>query len=77
MHLNTQVANENNGQIEAPTVLTLTRREAAVRLKIGLSTLDQLTKKGRIAVCRIGRRRLYTPRALEDYIARTETQKAA
>lgn len=53
-------------------VLTLTRKEAAERLNISTSMLDLLTKNGAIAVCKIGRRRLYRPQALADYVAQTE-----
>jgi excisionase family DNA binding protein len=50
----------------------LTRKEAAERLKISTSMLDILTKDGKLAVCRIGRRRLYRPSALADYAAQIE-----
>lgn len=57
---------------DGPTVLT--RKEAAERLKISQSMLDILTKQGKIAVCRIGRRRLFTTTALAEYVSRTETK---
>jgi excisionase family DNA binding protein len=67
----------NSGVGEEIGVLTLTRKEAAEQLKISVSMLDLLTKNGRIAVCRVGRRRLYTPRALSDYLNSTERRSRA
>ena len=62
---------------DALPVLTLTRKQAAEQLKISVSMLDLLTKDGKIAVCRVGRRRLYTPRALSDYLNSTERRSRA
>jgi len=62
---------------EEIAVLTLTRIEATGHLKISTSMLDLLTKEGKIAVYRIGRRRLYRPPALADYVAQTERKSRA
>jgi len=67
---------QQNG-VEPLSVLTLTRQEAARHLNISTSMLDILTKTGKIAVCRVGRRRLYTPRALSDYLNSTERRSRA
>jgi len=58
-------------------VLALTRKQAAECLKISTSMLDLLTKRGDIAVCQIGRRRLYRPEALRDYLSRVESPRRA
>ena len=71
--LETEVQRNSAGDV--PTVLT--RKEAAARLKISQSMLDVLTKDGKIAVCKVGRRRLYTPAALTDYVTRIETRLRA
>ncbi len=55
----------------------LTRLEAAQYLKISVSMLDLITKQRAIAVCRVGRRRLYTPKSLEAYLATIERPRAA
>jgi excisionase family DNA binding protein len=66
-----QIQTSSHGAETVP-ILTLSRKEAAEQLKISVSMLDLLTKDGKIAVCRVGRRRLYTPRALSDYVTSTE-----
>jgi excisionase family DNA binding protein len=71
-----QAIPQSGGSAELP-VLTLTRKQAAEQLKISVSMLDLLTKDGKIAVCRVGRRRLYTPRALSDYLNSTERRSRA
>jgi excisionase family DNA binding protein len=52
----------------------LTRKEAAERLKISTSMLDLISKAGKIAVCRVGRRRLFRPSALAEYAAQVEVK---
>lgn len=68
---------ENGASVAALPVLTLTRAQAAERLNISESYLDLLTKDGKIAVCRVGRRKLYRPQALDDYLAQTERKTRA
>jgi len=63
--------NGTNGRV------TFTRQEAAQILGIGLSTLDVLTKAGRIGVCRSGRRRLYLQRHFDAYLESIESEPEA
>ncbi len=62
---------------DAPVVRTLTRKQASEQLQISVSMLDLLTKKGRIRVCKIGRRRVYLPSFLEEFCERAAETKAA
>lgn len=61
------------------TIRTFTRKEAAEILGVSQSTLDVMTKAGKIGVCRVGRRRLYLERHLTEFLNSTEstTPKAA
>jgi hypothetical protein len=68
-----QVSLINNS--DAPMVRTLTRKQASEQLQISVSMLDLLTKKGRIRVCKIGRRRVYLPIFLEEFCERSRRQK--
>lgn len=62
----------DSSDVGPPLILTYTRKQAAELLHISESMLDLLTKDGKISVCRVGRRRLYTPEALTDYLKSTE-----
>ena len=60
-------------QVEAPTKPLLHRREiAALRLGIGLRTLDELLATRKIASVKIGKRRLVSEEALQKFIKRSE-----
>ena len=67
----------NDPAINETTPKTLTRKQAAIALGLSVSTLDALTKKNKIAVCRAGRRKIYLPRHLEEYLAAIERPRAA
>ncbi|MBA3572796.1 MAG: helix-turn-helix domain-containing protein [Pyrinomonadaceae bacterium] len=56
--------------------LTFTRAEASRKLKISISTLDNLTRAKRIPVCRIGRRRLYTQKSLEAALEQFQAEES-
>jgi len=71
----TQSENSENGA--ALPVLTYTRNQAADALNISLKYLDTLTADGKIAVCKVGRRKLYRPQALADYLTQTERKTRA
>ena len=62
---------------EQPAVITLSKKDAAKALSISVSTLDRITRKGAIAVCRIGRRKVFTLQALNDYVSQTERKQRA
>lgn len=66
---------ETSATSAALPVLTLTRKEAAKELKISQSMLDLLTRAGKIAVCKVGRRRLYRPEALSAYLDQIESTR--
>jgi excisionase family DNA binding protein len=66
-----------NSDSQAMPPRTLTRKEASELLGLSQSTLDTLTKAGKIGVCRAGRRRLYLPRHIEEYLAAIERKPKA
>lgn len=53
-----------------PNALALERDEAAARLRIHVRTLDALRHRGEIAFVKIGRRILYRPEDLSEFLAR-------
>ena len=52
--------------------LVLRRELAALRLGISLRTMDELIASGRIATVKIGRRRLISEQAIQDFIRKSE-----
>jgi excisionase family DNA binding protein len=66
----------NNSDAPATTIRTFTRKEAAEILGVSQSTLDVMTKAGKIGVCRVGRRRLYLERHLTEFLNSTESKAA-
>lgn len=62
---------------DTPTIRTLTRKETSEILGLSQSTLDSLTKAGKIGVCRVGRRRLYLERHIEEFLNRIESKAKA
>jgi excisionase family DNA binding protein len=59
---------------EKPAAQTFTRKEVAKMLNLGTSTLDYLTKTKKIASCRVGRRILYLPHHIEDFLKSVEVR---
>jgi excisionase family DNA binding protein len=57
-----------------PAPIVLTRYEAARIAKVGLSTLDELIKRGAFPVVQMGRRKLIPADAFERYL-RGESNK--
>ena len=53
----------------------LTRAEAALALRIGITNFKQLVKTGTIAHVTIGRRVLIEPAALDDYVDRLRAEQ--
>jgi len=67
----------NDPNPNVSVIRTFSRKEAADALRLSVSTLDALTKSKKIGVCRAGRRRIYLPRHLEEYLATIERPRAA
>src|SRR5687768_16188604 len=53
-------------------VVTVTRKEASNILGLSESTLDALTKAGKLGHCRTGRRVYYLERHIEEFLASAE-----
>jgi len=56
-------------------IRTLTRKEAAEIIGVSQAKLDALTKAGKIRVCRVGRRRLFLPKFIEEFLNRAAESK--
>jgi predicted DNA-binding transcriptional regulator AlpA len=53
----------------------LTREETAAHLKISKAMLDLLTKRGDLPVIKVGRRSIFDPRDIEEFINRSKVTK--
>ena len=53
----------------------LTREEAAAHLKISKAMLDILTKRGDLPVIKVGRRSIFDPKDIEEFINRSRVTK--
>lgn len=56
--------------------LAFTLREAAASIGLGLRTVEDLVARGEIPTKTVGRRRVIPVAALEEWLARTEEERA-
>ncbi len=56
---------------------TLDRHAGAKMVGLGLSTFDAERRKGNIRYCRVGRRILFLPEHIEEFLRRAESKPKA